>query len=80
MPAKPKTIDEYLDGVAPDRRVLLEKLRKTIGALVPAAEECISYGMPAFRVGGRGIAGFQATTKGPLVLPVQRSHARGARR
>jgi uncharacterized protein YdhG (YjbR/CyaY superfamily) len=42
-------IDEYLAGVNPSSRVLLQKLRKTILSIVPEVEECISYGMPAFR-------------------------------
>lgn len=42
MRAKPKTIDEYLKALPADRREALEKLRKTIKAIVPDAEECIS--------------------------------------
>ena len=36
----------------PDKRALLQNLRKTIKAAVPEAEEVISYGMPAFRLHG----------------------------
>ena len=32
----------------------------TIVAIVPEAEQCISYGMPAFRLRGKTIAGFAA--------------------
>ena len=60
MPKKPTTIDEYLAAVSPDKRAALEKLRKTIRAVAPAAEECISYAMPAFRQ-GRMLVGFAAT-------------------
>jgi hypothetical protein len=56
MRAKPKTIDEYLAGLPADRLEALEKLRKAIKAIVPEAEECISYSMPAFRVDGRVVA------------------------
>jgi uncharacterized protein YdhG (YjbR/CyaY superfamily) len=59
MPAKPATIDEYLDGVDAEKRAALEQLRRTILAIVPDAEECISYGMPAFRK-GKVFAGFAA--------------------
>jgi hypothetical protein len=31
----PKTIDEYLASVSPDKRAALERLRKTIHAAVP---------------------------------------------
>jgi uncharacterized protein YdhG (YjbR/CyaY superfamily) len=54
-------VDEYLAVVAPRSRALLERLRKTIHSLVPEAEECISYRLPAFRYRGGVIAGFSAT-------------------
>jgi uncharacterized protein YdhG (YjbR/CyaY superfamily) len=38
----------------------LEKLRKAIHAVVPKAEECISYGIPAFRLNGRSLVFFGA--------------------
>jgi uncharacterized protein YdhG (YjbR/CyaY superfamily)/GNAT superfamily N-acetyltransferase len=66
---KPTTIDEYLAGVSPDRRAALERLRKTIRALLPDAEECISYAMPAFRFDGHVVAGFLATAKGCSYFP-----------
>lgn len=50
MPAK--TVDAYLATLSPDKRVALEKLRKTIHAAAPDAEEYISYGIPAFRLNG----------------------------
>jgi uncharacterized protein YdhG (YjbR/CyaY superfamily) len=50
---KPKTIDEYLAGLSADKRVALEKLRKAIRAAAPKAEECISYGLAAFRLNGK---------------------------
>ena len=64
MAAKPTTTDAYLTTVSADRRVALEKLRKTILSILPNAEECISYSMPAFRYGGHVVAGFLATRKG----------------
>jgi uncharacterized protein YdhG (YjbR/CyaY superfamily) len=64
------TIDAYLAGVADDRRrATLERLRRTIRAAARDAIECISYGMPAFRVGGRVVAGFQATARGGSYYP-----------
>jgi uncharacterized protein YdhG (YjbR/CyaY superfamily) len=60
MAKKPKTIDEYLAAVSNDQRAALEKLRKTIRSIVPKAEECISYGMPAFRLDGRPLVFFAA--------------------
>jgi len=59
-PPKPKTIDEYLATVPEDKRAALEKLRQTIRAAAPKAEECISYGLAAFRQNGP-LVGFGAT-------------------
>lgn len=56
------TIDEYLASVSDDKRPALEKLRNTIRSIAPKAEECISYGIPAFRLNGM-LVGFGATSK-----------------
>jgi len=66
---KPSTIDEYLDTVPEDRRRALERLRAQILSIAPAAHECISYGIPAFRLDGVVIAGFCATVKGCSYFP-----------
>ncbi len=67
--AKPKTIDDYLSTLSEERRFALERLRKTILSIVPQAEECISYNMPAFRLNGVVVAGFLATAKGCSYFP-----------
>ena len=51
--AAPKTFDGYLAALNPRQRAALEKLRKAIRSAAPKAEECISYGVPAFRLNGR---------------------------
>jgi uncharacterized protein YdhG (YjbR/CyaY superfamily) len=56
----PKTIDQYLSNVRPDHRETLQKLRQTIQIAAPKAEECISYGIPAFRLNGRSLVFFGA--------------------
>ena len=58
--ARPTTIDEYLARVSDDQRAALEQLRQTIRGVVPTAEECISYQMPAFRYEGRVLVYFAA--------------------
>jgi len=65
----PATIDEYLKRVPAGRRKALEDLRVKILSVVPDAEECISYRMPAFRVDGVVVAGFSATAKGCSYFP-----------
>jgi uncharacterized protein YdhG (YjbR/CyaY superfamily) len=58
--ATPKTVDEYLAGVAQPARSTLEKVRASIRAAAPAeATEDISYRMPVFRYRG-ALVGFAA--------------------
>jgi uncharacterized protein YdhG (YjbR/CyaY superfamily) len=58
-----KTVAEYLARVNPDNRAALQKLRRTIKTVVPKAEECISYGIPAFRLNGKVLVWFSAAAK-----------------
>ena len=57
---KPATIDDYLSTVGPVQRAALQALRRDIRAAAPDAEECISYGLAAFRRNGV-LVGFGAT-------------------
>lgn len=57
---KPRTIDEYFVLLSKDKRAALERLRRIIRAVAPKAEECISYGIPTFRLNGQPIAYFGA--------------------
>ena len=68
--SKPETIDEYLAGVSANQRAALEKLRKTIRAAAPKAEECISYGLAAFRLNGRPLVAFGATANHCAFYPM----------
>lgn len=68
-PTLDPAIDAYLARVSPGSRALLQNLRKTIHSLVPDVEECISYGMPAFRCRGRIVAGFAARSNGCSYYP-----------
>jgi uncharacterized protein YdhG (YjbR/CyaY superfamily) len=52
----PSDTDAYLATLSPDKRAALQKLRRTIKAAAPEAEECISYRMPAFRQNGLLVA------------------------
>ncbi|HZB24814.1 MAG TPA: DUF1801 domain-containing protein [Vicinamibacterales bacterium] len=60
MATKPHTIDEYLARLSAEDRAALQNVRRAVHAAAPGAEECISYGMPAFRLNGKLIAGFKA--------------------
>lgn len=62
-------INDYLANLDQPKRATLEKLRQTIASIVPKAEQCISYGMPAFRLHGKVIAGFAAFKNHLSYLP-----------
>ena len=55
-----RDVDEYLAALDEPKRGTLERLRKTILEIVPGTEQCIAYGMPAFRLDGKVVAGFAA--------------------
>jgi uncharacterized protein YdhG (YjbR/CyaY superfamily) len=63
MLAKPKTVDEYLARVNDVQRAALEKLRRDIKAAAPAAEECLSYGIPSYRLGSKLLVSFGAAKR-----------------
>ena len=54
------SIDLNLAELDATKRATLQTVRERIRAVIPQAEECISYGMPAFRLDGKVIAGFGA--------------------
>lgn len=62
-------IDAYLADVPEPGRATLEEVRRRILAVVPDAEQCISYQMPAFRMHGKVVAGFAAFAKHLSYLP-----------
>ena len=78
MAERPKAtpIDDYLRTVPEDRRRSLVDLRAKIRSVVPEAEECISYRIPAFRLHGAIVAGFHATKKGCSYFPFSGSTLR----
>jgi uncharacterized protein YdhG (YjbR/CyaY superfamily) len=51
-------VDNYLSSAPEPHRSTLASLRRTIAALLPDAEQCISYGVPTFKVDGKAVAGF----------------------
>ncbi len=64
-----REVDKYLAALEEPKRGTLGALRRTILDIVPEAEECISYGVPAFRLGGKVIAGFAAFKNHLSYLP-----------
>lgn len=65
-----QTIDEYLAALPADQRVALERLRQIIKATAPQVEECISYRLAAFRLGGRMLVAIGATARHCAFYPM----------
>ncbi len=64
-----KDIDDYLQLVPEPKRSTLQAVRESILEILPEAEQCISYAMPAFRVDGKVLAGFAAFKNHLAYLP-----------
>jgi len=64
-----REIDRYLATLDEPKRATLASLRASILEVVPDAEQCISYRMPAFKVDGKVVAGFAAFTNHLSYLP-----------
>ena len=62
-------VDAFLASLEPRTRDGLEALRRSILAVVPDAEEGLSYGAPAFRMHGKVVAGFSAGKDHLTYLP-----------
>jgi uncharacterized protein YdhG (YjbR/CyaY superfamily) len=62
-------IDGYLDQLEEPKRSTLSRLRRDILAVIPDAEQCISYAVPGFKVAGKTIAGFAAFKNHLSYLP-----------
>jgi uncharacterized protein YdhG (YjbR/CyaY superfamily) len=69
VPVSAADVDEYLRAVEEPKRSTLQTLRRTILEIVPAAEQVISYRVPAFRVHGKTVAGFAAFKNHLSYLP-----------
>src|SRR5437660_2889449 len=64
-----RDIDKYLAQVDEPKRSTLQVLRQSIQRIIPEAEQCISYGAPAFRMHGKVVAGFAAFKNHLAYLP-----------
>lgn len=57
---KPKSVEAYFKSLPDEQRSPLQKLRETIAASAPDAEEGITYSMPGFLLGGKGFVAYAA--------------------
>jgi uncharacterized protein YdhG (YjbR/CyaY superfamily) len=51
-------VDAHLAALPEPQRTTLLALRATLRKVLPDAEECMKYAMPAFVVNGRAVAGY----------------------
>ena len=75
MAPKFSTIDEYIASHPKDVQVILEKVRKSMRKVLPAAEEKIKYGMPALMLNDRHAVYFAAWKRHIGLYPLYRSEA-----
>ena len=62
-------IDAYIGALDEPKRSTLEEMRRRILEVVPKAEQCLSYAMPAFKVQGKTVAGLAAFKNHLSYLP-----------
>jgi uncharacterized protein YdhG (YjbR/CyaY superfamily) len=55
---KPESVDEYLATFSKDARVALARVRGALRKALPAADEVIAYGIPAYKLDGRVVIYF----------------------
>ena len=62
-------VDDYLAAIDEPKRSTLVELRRSVLAVVPDAEQGLSYGVPVFRVGGKNVAGLSVARNHVSYLP-----------
>lgn len=63
-------ITEYLSARPQEQQDALERLRRLIRSCVPEAEECISYGIPAFCLDGKPLVAYGASKTHCALYPM----------
>jgi uncharacterized protein YdhG (YjbR/CyaY superfamily) len=69
-----RSVDDYIAAFSPEVQAILERIRVTIAA--PAAQETISYNMPAYTLGGGVLIYFAAFKKHIGLFPPVSGDAR----
>jgi uncharacterized protein YdhG (YjbR/CyaY superfamily) len=67
--ARPASVEAYLAALPDAQRAVLERLRATILAAAPGAEESIAYDMPALRMGGKFLVSYAAYSRHFSLFP-----------
>jgi uncharacterized protein YdhG (YjbR/CyaY superfamily) len=69
MPAA-KTVDDYITSFPPVTQAVLGSLRDIVRTVLPDADETISYGIPAYRLGRTDIVYFAGWQRHTSLYPV----------
>ena len=68
--ATPASVDEYMATLPPERRDVMQELRRVVTAAAPEATETIAYQMPALRdAGGQFVVSYAAYRSHYSVFP-----------
>ncbi|MDM8083172.1 DUF1801 domain-containing protein [Cellulomonas cellasea] len=63
-------VEAYFASAPEPHRTTLLAMRATLAELLPEAVETISYGLPTFTVGGKGVAGIGFAARHCQYLPM----------
>lgn len=73
MAEKFSTIDDYIASYPEEVQAILSKVRRSLRKVLPAADEKIKYGMPAFMLDSRHGVYFAAWKRHVGLYPIYRS-------
>ena len=68
------SVDDYIAAQPEAAQIVLTRLRRAVCKALPRAEEAISYGMPAYRLGGEIVIYFAAWKRHYSLYPVTARH------
>lgn len=63
-------VEAFLADVPEPQQTTLRSVRDSLRRALPQAEETIYYGVPAFKVAGKGVAGYAAATRHCAYYPM----------
>ncbi len=64
-----KEVEDYLNKLKAPQRAELQRVRKLIQQTEPEATECITYGMPGFKLAGKYLIAYAAFKEHLSIFP-----------